>query len=80
MVQRYIAHALSTLESMSTLTQDDLRWLACPVCHHALTLEAGIEAPATPPSIRCTACARIYPIADGLPILLEARALHPERS
>ncbi len=48
------------------LTQDDLRWLVCPVCHAALWLES--------PAIRCEGCARLYPIVDGLPVLLAARA------
>ena len=49
-----------------TLTPDDLRWLVCPVCHAALRLE--------PLAICCTGCARLYPIVDGLPVLLAARA------
>jgi LSD1 subclass zinc finger protein len=50
------------------LTQDDLRWLVCPVCHQALMLSETGDA------IRCAGCARVYPIVDGLPVLLAARA------
>lgn len=49
-----------------TLTQDDLGWLVCPVCYTSLLLDAA--------GIRCTGCARRYPIVDGLPVLLAARA------
>jgi hypothetical protein len=51
------------------LAQEDLRLLACPVCHSALSLE-----PAPPATIRCAACQRRYPIVDGIPILLPDRA------
>jgi uncharacterized protein YbaR (Trm112 family) len=45
---------------------EDLRFLVCPVCHQPLALDEG--------SIRCTGCARRYPIVDGIPVLLPARA------
>ena len=48
------------------LTQEDLRWLVCPVCHQPLQLQS--------PKVLCTGCARRYPIVDGLPVLLPARA------
>ena len=50
-----------------TLTQDDLRWLVCPVCHAALTVQDE--------GIRCKDCGRVYPIVDGLPVLLASRAI-----
>ena len=49
------------------LTQADLRWLVCPVCHGPLQLAAE--------TIGCTACGRRYPLVDGLPVLLANRAL-----
>jgi uncharacterized protein YbaR (Trm112 family) len=49
------------------LTQADLRWVVCPVCHGALQL-AGKE-------IHCAGCQRRYPVVDGLPVLLGDRAL-----
>jgi uncharacterized protein YbaR (Trm112 family) len=48
------------------LTQADLRWLVCPVCHGALQLAGA--------NIACAACARHFPIVDGLPVLLADRA------
>jgi uncharacterized protein YbaR (Trm112 family) len=57
------------------LTPDDLRFLACPICHQPLTLEAD-PALAT---IQCSGCARVYPIADGIPILLTDRVLNRDR-
>jgi uncharacterized protein YbaR (Trm112 family) len=53
--------------SNRTLTGDDLRWLACPVCHRSLELRAD--------GILCTGCSRSYPIVDGLPVLLAERAI-----
>jgi uncharacterized protein YbaR (Trm112 family) len=49
------------------LTQTDLRWLVCPVCHGQLQL-AGEQ-------IHCAGCRRRYPLVDGLPVLLADRAL-----
>jgi uncharacterized protein YbaR (Trm112 family) len=49
-----------------TLQQEDLQWLACPVCRQTLALG--------PETVRCTACNRSYPIADGIPVLLSGRA------
>jgi uncharacterized protein YbaR (Trm112 family) len=51
----------------ATLTQADLRWLVCPVCHGALHLAGEV--------IGCAGCARRYPVVDGLPVLLADRAL-----
>jgi len=58
--------------SIRTFTEDDLRWLVCPVCHQPLALESAATA-AHP--IRCTGCQRRYPIVDGLPVLLASHAL-----
>jgi uncharacterized protein YbaR (Trm112 family) len=49
-----------------TLQPEDLRWLVCPVCHHALTLDAE--------AVRCAGCGRSYPVVDGIPVLLAGRA------
>jgi uncharacterized protein YbaR (Trm112 family) len=49
------------------LQPEDLARLACPVCRQALACEAE--------SVRCTGCARRYPLVDGIPVLLPARAL-----
>jgi uncharacterized protein YbaR (Trm112 family) len=52
------------------LTQADLRWLVCPVCHGQLQLAGE--------AIRCVGCQRRYPLVDGLPVLLAGRALPAE--
>jgi uncharacterized protein YbaR (Trm112 family) len=52
--------------SSPALTANDLRWLVCPVCHKALLPEDD--------AIRCSGCARGYPVVDGIPVLLEDRA------
>jgi uncharacterized protein YbaR (Trm112 family) len=54
-------------ESARPLTQQDLAFLVCPVCHADFELASN--------EIRCTGCNRRYPIVDGLPVLLADRAL-----
>jgi uncharacterized protein YbaR (Trm112 family) len=46
------------------IPQDLLDILVCPACKQALTLREN------PPSLKCAACRRVYPIQDGIPILL----------
>ncbi|MDE3104180.1 MAG: hypothetical protein KGK08_03310 [Acidobacteriota bacterium] len=41
-------------------------WVVCPACHGPLTA-AGAD-------VRCVGCGRIYPVVDGLPVLLESRS------
>ena len=36
--------------------------LACPACIGGLTLDAG--------KLVCTKCGRVYPIVDGIPVLI----------
>ncbi len=52
------------------ITQAHLDLVVCPVCHAPLKLVQ------TPPAeaIDCTGCGRRFPIVDGLPVLLAARA------
>jgi LSD1 subclass zinc finger protein len=41
--------------------------LACPVCKKPLE-RRGADA------LKCAACARVYPIRDGIPVLLASEA------
>lgn len=52
--------------SIRALSEADLRWVVCPVCHGSLRLDAD--------EVVCVACLRRYPIVDGIPVLIEARA------
>jgi uncharacterized protein YbaR (Trm112 family) len=47
--------------------------LACPACLSALEMEEG--------RLICTACHRVYPIVDGIPVLIadHSTARNPER-
>jgi hypothetical protein len=45
-----------------------LEQLACPVCFGALWLEDCGE------RIRCVVCRRLYPLMDGIPVLIAERA------
>jgi uncharacterized protein YbaR (Trm112 family) len=57
---------MSTQTRTRVLKSEDLRWLACPVCREPVALDAGC--------VLCTVCRRRYPVVDGIPILLAARA------
>ena len=48
---------------------DLLQILACPACRETLVVKDNEAA------LQCVACARIYPIRDGIPILLVDEAL-----
>ncbi|MBZ5629970.1 MAG: Trm112 family protein [Acidobacteriia bacterium] len=45
------------------ISKELLDILACPVCKAPLSL--GTD------TLKCSACRRVYPIRDGIPILLE---------
>jgi uncharacterized protein len=50
--------------------------LVCPVreCRKALVLAADES------SLRCTGCGRVYPVRDGIPILLADQAQAPKNT
>jgi uncharacterized protein YbaR (Trm112 family) len=52
--------------AMANFRTDDL---VCPVCKQPLTLNAEQE------SLKCARCCRVYPIRDGIPILLADEAI-----
>jgi len=54
----------SALESCIMIPQDLLDILVCPACKKPLILQEN------PPSLKCGECGRVYPIQDGIPILL----------
>ena len=57
------------------LDQQLLDILACPDAHHApLTYDEAAE------TLTCTECRRVFPIRDGLPVLLLDEATIPEGS
>ncbi len=45
----------------------ELERLVCPVCHARLRADGQF--------VLCTACSRRYPVLDGIPVLLESRAV-----
>jgi uncharacterized protein YbaR (Trm112 family) len=53
------------------ISQDLLDILACPVCRTPLKLTAADK-------LQCGSCRRLYPIRDGIPILLESEAQKPK--
>ncbi|GHJ39534.1 Trm112 family protein [Streptomyces sp. TS71-3] len=52
--------------------------LACPACHAPLTEDQDQEA--TDSELRCTGqdCGLVYPVRDGIPVLLVDEARRPE--
>ena len=56
-----------------TLSPNFLDVAACPACHAKLAIDYGAEA------LACTgpACGLIYPVRDGIPILLIDEARQP---
>ena len=50
-----------------------LEELVCPVCHGEISVlpdESGLE---------CAACGRVYPIRDGIPVMLVEEASPPTK-
>jgi uncharacterized protein YbaR (Trm112 family) len=47
-----------------------LELLVCPACRSAIEEIAG-------PALRCRACALVYPVRDGIPIMLVEEAQRP---
>ena len=52
------------------ISQNMLDVLACPVCIAPLK-------PTAADKLQCVNCRRLYPIRDGIPILLESEAEKP---
>ena len=46
------------------ISEDLLDILVCPACKKPLALKDNGE------SLKCTACRRVYPVRDNIPILL----------
>lgn len=46
------------------ISPDLLELLVCPACKKPLVLKTD------PESLKCTACNRVYPVRDNIPILL----------
>lgn len=57
------------IRAMASFTTDDL---VCPVCKEPLTMNAEKE------GLACSKCHRVYPIRDGIPVLLVDEAVTGE--
>lgn len=55
---------------MSDLDPRLLEILACPCPHHA-----PVAATADPLALRCTRCDTMFPVRDGIPVMLLGEAL-----
>jgi uncharacterized protein YbaR (Trm112 family) len=57
------------------ISKELLDMLACPECRSELDL---IQHSPEKTGLKCRQCGRIYPIEDGIPIMLVDQALQPE--
>lgn len=57
-------------------TEELLQILACPRCHGELTAEGGADETT---GFVCAACALVYPVRDGIPVMLLEEAVPLER-
>ncbi len=58
-----------------TLDRELLRILACPKCRGDLRLAPDPAEDAEAQGLFCAACAVVYPIEDGIPVLLVEEAV-----
>jgi len=59
---------------VANLEADLLEILACPDTHHApLDYDPAAQ------TLTCTECGRVFPVRDGIPVLLLDEATMPER-
>lgn len=65
--------------SSSLVDPDLLKILACPSEHHAPLRVLEVGAPGAPAEggLQCTECSLIFPIRDGVPVLLLDDAITP---
>ncbi|MTD54154.1 Trm112 family protein [Amycolatopsis pithecellobii] len=62
-----------------TLDAQLLEILACPSPDHA-PLRAGTDSDPAADALTCTSCGRIFPVRDGIPVLLLDEATEPDTS
>lgn len=53
-------------------TQELLEILACPRCHGSLEVSGDAG---NPDGFLCPACAAVYPVRDGIPVMLVEEAV-----
>jgi uncharacterized protein YbaR (Trm112 family) len=59
-----------------TLDAQLLEILACPSPDHA-PLQVGSPADPEADALTCTSCGRVFPVRDGIPVLLLDEAVNP---
>lgn len=60
-----------TPDPAPSLSEELLAIIVCPDCHGSLV--------AAPDRLTCSGCGLVYPIVDGIPVLLVDEATHPDR-
>ena len=59
-----------------TIDPQLLSYLVCPACHGELE---SVGANDDAPGLECQKCGRVYPIRDGIPVMLVEEATPPTR-
>jgi len=54
---------MGAMPSVTSVDPELLAILACPACRSSLTANTSAE-------LACTGCRRVYPVRDGVPVLL----------
>ena len=62
-------------EEKDVISKDLLDILACPVCKTEVRL---VDMKNTEKGLKCSNCKRIYPIKDGIPVMLTDEAVLDE--
>ena len=62
-----------------TIDAQLLEILVCPACHGAVDLHGSSDDAGAATGLACADCGRIYPIRDGIPVMLVDEASAPTR-
>lgn len=62
-------------EEKEAISKDLLDILACPACKTDVQL---VDMEKNEKGLKCSACKRIYPIKDGIPVMLTEEAITEE--
>ena len=64
--------------SETTLDPRLLELLRCPCpAHGELTYDVGVTASESTQTLTCAVCGRVFPVRDGIPVMLLDEALEP---
>ncbi|MEN8154005.1 MAG: Trm112 family protein [Acidobacteriota bacterium] len=62
------------------ISKELLDILACPICKTSVEPVKPVKPENTKYGLECKKCGRIYPVKDGIPIMLESEAIQKENT